>query len=798
MLQRPDFEYRLYDGAPAGTSVLHLAMTLVNPLLEGLKIRSGARLKDQLEQHIDTLDWSGLGTFGEQAEQTVHNAVAGLDPELVLERVHEFLGSGSFTHNYVDYKVRLYLDGDWEVLFSDHTFGLVPGTETPIDSQSDLIRFRANLARIALRDFGIDVRYWNAAANNFEGAWLRLAKIDLVDDSKVTGIHAAVSLGIVAGQEVLQLLQTDVERFRPITFGLKGLGMSYDNVDIDLGGDVSDWILDKVKELLNRIYSGLNFYEAIANKLMERAEKEIRAAVPETLPAILHFPHEVVYGRGFERPAAEQLAFRYRPEIEIVGAAAQRARAIHFRHKQRKWILPPEIGGGGLGDILDDLFDPDRFTILDRIKDLISIYDILGSNALDIRVPIPRPDLSGLSRDAIAKAVNTLREGPFRARDESALQLLKDGLSFDALGALRWTEVDLEKRQLTGAAARARRGVALSAQSVRALQEWRRLQTAPGPRGRDRGRAAKGGFVFTAFGAEPLGPRALATLWLTYQAAIDLGSRLPDIDIDELYEHSPPLPGIRQDVPAAIAYAVNSVVPNVQLGFLHAYGGLNLSAGGLPTAEFETIYPPMAGLNQAFSIRTLTPPQAPVVDFVSQAIPRMTLSALPVELVLAGASEQPLVASLDLTAGLTFEFLQCPACVQGKEEVFLDLLGNLVCLGSLGLIQLTGDVVPILQCLLHAHPIALAPDGSIAVHGLNVQATGTFPPGAIAPGSAEEQQLKALLSSTLPRVFAGMVRPPVLFDLFHLIPQSIRDTSAPATAGQGWMMLMQPLGLTSG
>lgn len=804
-----DFEYRAYDGAPGGNSVVQLPFTLLNlvfrkedadhNILYALKLDSRSPLRSQLEPYIETVDWASLNfmgfALGDQMEAIAHQYVAALDPGLRLERVREFLMSGTIKDprdptGLSKIKIRIMLDGDWEVLFPRSTFDFVPNTGTPFNAGANQIEFRGNLDRVALRDFGIDIQYWNPAADNFKGDWRRLLKIDLLDGSKITGIHARVVLTPVVAPPKYELVPGTDQRYRPVHLTLEGVSLSYDHVDFDMGGDLSDALIDLLDDLARHTNAGLDFYKAIANDVVASVEKNLNALTPPDMPPLLDFPAEAVYGAAFGRPPADQVQFSYRPQIDIV-AGTGKVRAIHFRH--REWNRPLLPGGpGGLDP--GGLLDPD-VSVIDRIKDALNVNGFLA-DIFNIRIPVPRPDPAALSRRALDDVLERLGDRPFRARDAAALSLLKDGVPAAVLGCLRWADVDLRRETIHAATGAAPRDYRISAASVKALQGLERPRAAGHGR-RGAPAATRDTAVFATPQGAPIGERGVASLWLTYKGLIDAWTKVPDLDLPD--ENDPPLPvTMGAPVGVALGYAVNFVVPNVQLAFLHAAQGFALAKPDFATAELATVYPPFGAGGQALTVRTATPTQAPHVDFTTGPRPLLVLQGLPVQLLVGNGGAAPLAARVDGTVGLRFRFLECPECVQGREATFLALLQNLICLAETGLIDIKGNPATLLQCLVHPHPVALAVDPPMAVSSVVVDDPGTFPPGGFPAGSTQETQLRALLEATLPFVLAQMIPVPVLFDLFHLVPQNIRTQPAPdglamAVAERGWMALVQKI-----
>ena len=804
-----DFEYRAYDGAPLGNSVVALAFALLNlvfrkedtdhNVLYALRIDSRSPLRSQLEQHIATVDWASLNfigfALGDQMEAIARQYVAALDPGLRLERVREFLMSGTIKDprdptGLSKIKIRIMLDGDWEVLFHRSTVDFGPNAGTPFNAETNQIEFRGNLDRVALRDFGIDIQYWNPAADNFKGDWRRLLKIDVLDGSSIKDIHARFVLTPVVAPSKYELVPGTGQQFRPVQLTIEGVSLSYDHVDFDVGGDLSDALIDLLDDLARHTNAGLDFYKAIANKVVAAVESNLNALTPPDMPPLLDFPAEALYGAAFGGPPAEQVRFSYRPQIDIL-KGADNARAIHFRHREWKWPLPP-YGPGGLDP--GGLLDPD-ISILDRIKDALTVNGFLA-DIFNIRIPVPTLDPAAISRAALDDVLERLGDRPFRTRDAALLSLLKDGVPAAVLGRLRWTDVDVRRETIHAAIAAAPRDYRISATSVQALEALER------PRAARRGRrgtsaATQDRVVFATPEGAPIGERGVAALWLTYKGLTDAWTKLPDIELPD--ESDPPLPvTMGQPVAAALGYAVNFVVPNVQLAYLHAAQGFALAKPDFAIAELIAVYPPFGGGGQTLTVRTATPAQAPRVDFTTAPRPLLLLQGLPVQLLVGNGGGTPLAARVDAAVGLQFRFLECPECMQGREPTFLALLQNLMCLAETGLIDIKGNPATLLQCLLHPHPVALAVDPPMTVSSIVVDDAGTFPPGGFPAGSPQETQLRALLEATLPFVLAQMIPIPVLFDLFHLVPQNVRTQPAPdgpatAVAARGWMALVQKI-----
>jgi integral membrane sensor domain MASE1 len=70
---------------------------------------------------------------------------------------------------------------------------------------------------------------------------------------------------------------------------------------------------------------------------------------------------------------------------------------------------------------------------------------------------------------------------------------------------------------------------------------------------------------------------------------------------------------------------------------------------------------------------------------------------------------------------------------------------------------------------------------------------GTF------PQPSAQGQLESLLRQVLPQVFALLVPVPILFDIFHLIPDSLRlPAEQLVDANKGWFTMFLPLGPPQG
>ena len=65
----------------------------------------------------------------------------------------------------------------------------------------------------------------------------------------------------------------------------------------------------------------------------------------------------------------------------------------------------------------------------------------------------------------------------------------------------------------------------------------------------------------------------------------------------------------------------------------------------------------------------------------------------------------------------------------------------------------------------------------------------------VGPGDGKvRDQLRALLTQALPDVLERLLPVPVLFDMFHVLPLTMRNREEDVlTASRGWMTLLQPI-----
>lgn len=269
-----------------------------------------------------------------------------------------------------------------------------------------------------------------------------------------------------------------------------------------------------------------------------------------------------------------------------------------------------------------------------------------------------------------------------------------------------------------------------------------------------------------------------------------------------LFPPRPPPPAPLPDtIPASIAssnpaavlgYAVNSVVLSAQFSFLYEAGGFNLNLDGLDAAQFAGVYPPLAG-QSPFSVTVAKPSAPPILDLKTGGYPLLQISGLPVELVLDSPNQRPLRATVNLDLQLEPIFLKCDDCVLGQEASILQLVRNLACLARLGLIQIAKNPAAVIECILHIYAIALRPRGQIFERQVSIADPGTF------PQPSAQGQLESLLRQVLPQVFALLVPVPILFDIFHLIPDSVRlPADQLVDANKGWFTMFLPLGVPQG
>ena len=113
---------------------------------------------------------------------------------------------------------------------------------------------------------------------------------------------------------------------------------------------------------------------------------------------------------------------------------------------------------------------------------------------------------------------------------------------------------------------------------------------------------------------------------------------------------------------------------------------------------------------------------------------------------------------------------------------------DILCLADLGLLQLSSDRARVLNCVLYLYAMTLQPTGQVAEQGVSVNSTGTFP----APTAAG--QLPGLLGQLLPKLVSQIEPVPVLFDYFHLVPDTVRSSAnQQVIAHDGWCTVLIPL-----
>mgnify|MGYP001593712908 FL=1 len=133
------------------------------------------------------------------------------------------------------------------------------------------------------------------------------------------------------------------QKFRKLVVSAEDVNLSADDVDLNVGGDVSDWILDGLNSLATKIYDGLDFYQAIANKLLAFIEEELPGQLPANFPGLIDLPAETSVGQSFNAPETERKVFLFNPGVDITGSASQSSpRTIVFHHEP-----PPTPGGPG-------------------------------------------------------------------------------------------------------------------------------------------------------------------------------------------------------------------------------------------------------------------------------------------------------------------------------------------------------------------------------------------------------------------------------------------------------------------
>jgi len=803
------YEYRLYEGTLPSASLqtqpsLLAAFSWLNLALKGLAIDSRSPLQRQLRNFVNNNPLFHLQITPNQSLADVLNSLLDqIPPNLQLQGIDQELISGDIENpndpfHLTTVSLRVIMRGDWQIVFGPTTVDVVSGEPSSFDPATKQLRILASLETCKLLSLGLDVQ-----AKFPIGGWNSVAQFGVADGSYVSGLHANLALQPLIGTESYELVVGSGEQFRGFSFTVASLELSNDGAQIDLINAPIGWILDGINYLLTHLYGGLNIYQAIARRVLDRAQAQLLALVPANPPPLLDLPVDEVYGEAFGIPVSQRVTVHYNQAYDLIGPASQpQPRTLIWRGAPPS-LVPPVFVGDDFGILANPNWWQDWRS---RIIDSIRIDQLIGYDPRNPG-PIPTVDVSSLTPTVISEAVGALADPELAARDLAVMSLLRDGVPAPVVGGLGWNEVEVSasslhvkglagttEYKLTPASIKALRQLGQQAAAARKTSAAAMVKPPPSAT-RGRAQLPPAGFVFVTADGTPLGLSGVAALASAYNLAVKVNSGVVRF---------PPPPGPAPGSPAALpdtipaplsqlkpvatlGYAVTRLVPQFQFVVLGETGGFNLSLPDLDSATYSAVYPPLAG-QSTFSISMLGSPAAPAVDFSTNGLPVLRLGGVPIHLQLSGTGQQPLTVTADLAMDLVPSFLKCSDCVRGKEASFLELVRNIICLADLGLIRISADRVRVLDCILYLYAMTLQPNGAVAQQNLNISGTGTF------PQPADANQLPNLLGQLLPALVGQMVPVPVLFDFFHLIPDTVRSSAnQQVVAHDGWFTLLIPL-----
>lgn len=777
------YEYRLYEGTfptlqQSDAPLLIAIFRWLDAALTGLTIDSRTPLQQQLSSFVANSSFFQLPLpIMQTVVDLANQLIAQVPHDLVLPGIDQELVSGDIQNpndpfGLTKISLRVIMRGDWQVVFGEETLGLIPRTASPFDPATKWLRFRASLETIKLLSLGLDVQIKAPI-----GGWNSIAQFGVADGSYLSGVHADVSLQPIIGIGPYELVAGSGQKFHGFSFTAAGLDLSNEHAQVDLINAPIGWILDAINYLCTHLYGGLNIYQAIAKRVLDQAQAQLLALVPANPPPLLDLPSEEVYGEALGIPPAQRVTVDYNQTYDVIGPENQpRPRTLSWQGAGPLFIPPPVFADGSVGILANPNWWQDWRA---RLVDSIRIDQLIG---YDPRIggTVPAVDLSAFSPAVITQTVEALARRQFLARDLAAMHLLRQGVPAAVVGGLSWREVDLAAGSLQVRTVTGTTTYKLSADSAGALGQF--------------GKPATGGSVFVTSDGTPLGLTGITGLASSYRLILGLGGNI----------QFPPPPGPAPGPPSALpdtippplsqlsplavlGYAVDAFVPLEQFALLGQAGGFNLALAGLDSAAFAAVYPPLSG-HGTFAMTMLGSPGTPSVDFGTGGLPGLRLPNTAISLELSGPGQQPLTLTASLDIELTPAFLQCSDCARGRGAAFLDLVRDILCLADLGLLQLSSDRTRVLNCVLYLYAMTLQPTGQVAEQGVSVNSTGTFP----APTAAG--QLPGLLGQLLPKLVSQIEPVPVLFDYFHLVPDTVRSSAnQQVIAHDGWCTVLIPL-----